>query len=112
MQRAVFVVDHPAGIDKTKEENPEIETTDQDLGKKLMTEIATLETVPITEMNEDFPQYPRQHQPPELITTEVFDPVVIIRTGKGQGNMVLVTKLGIEEHRIVGMTNTHIEVMR
>ena len=71
----------------------------------MIAETATEETVNlITGKKEDIPQYPRLHQPLELIIAEGFDPVVIIGSGKEQSNTMPMIKLGTEKHRIVGLT--------
>ena len=95
LQTSLLIEDHPARIVKTDqtEENPEIETRDQDLGKKVNPGIATVvlqgtietlgtlgtDIIIITEKIEDFLQFPRPHQHLELTTemsaTEEVNPV-------------------------------------
>ena len=113
MQTSLLLVigDHPARIVKTDrtEENPEIETRDQDLGEKMIPGIATVvlqgtDIIIITEKIEEFLQFPRHHQHQELITeisaTEEVNPVGIIEIGKEEDNIVAMIQLGTEERRL------------
>ena len=109
MQTSLFIGDHPARTVEETEENPEIETRDQDLGEKMIPGIATVvlqgtDIIIITEKREEFLRFPRHHQHLELITeisaTEGVNPVAIIEIGTEEDNMI---KLGTEEHRIVIM---------